>query len=477
ANATFRNQTSEAIAQVYPGRVRSVRVEIPFQSARKWGAIALAEGDAPTTLVLGAPEELGAALLPPELEERWQESTAQGMRVLLLAGASTLPQRQPPRLPPDLTPLALVICQDELRPNVAQTLAEFVAAGLEIKLISGDSGETVAALARQVGLAADRVATGPELAALSPAEFQERVARTAIFGRISPEGKAQIVRSLRDQGRYVAMVGDGLNDVLAIKQANLGIALESGSKVTRNAADMVLLGDAFPTLPQTLLGGQRIHNGIHDVMKLFLVRVAYFTLLILAAGTINGLEAFPFHNKQSALITLLSVGLPTFTFPIFARPGTQTDSTFRILLRFVMPATLMLMLVALGVFLGHLLPLEVRAGRALVDATQLAIARSALVTITIFCGLLLVLFLKPPSRFWVAVEPLSHDRRYTGVALALLAVYGLVLAVPAARDFFDLVLLPGPEYLLLGAIAGLWSLLLRYFWRHRVLERFLGIKF
>jgi len=478
ANATFRNQTSEAIAHVYPGRQRAVAVEIPFHSSRKWSAIAFADGGWPTTLVLGAPEWLGAERLPWELRDRLHRESQQGLRVLLLAGAATLPLRDPPRLPGDLEPLALVICQDELRPNVAHTLAEFANAGIQIKLISGDSAETVVAVAQQVGTFTDlSVATGPELDALSPPEFQERVVRITLFGRISPEGKAQIVRSLRDRGRYVAMVGDGINDVLAIKQANLGIALESGSKVTRNAADMVLLGDAFPTLPQTFLEGQRIHNGIHDVMKLFLVRVAYFTLLILATGTINGTEAFPFHNKQSALITLLSVGLPTFTFPLLARPGQPPPSTFRALLRFVMPATLMLMLVALGVFLAHLLPLEVRDNRAVVDGTQLAIARSALVTITVVCGLLLVPFLKPPSRFWVAVEPLSPDRRYTWVTLALLAVYGGVLVVPAARNFFDLVLLPWPEYPLLGAIAGLWSLLLRYLWRRRTLERFLGIEF
>jgi cation-transporting ATPase E len=304
-----------------------------------------------------------------------------------------------------------------------------------------------------------------------------------IFARVTPEQKAKVIKSLREQGHYVAMIGDGVNDVLCLKEANLAIAMESGSKATRSVADIVLLKNSFGSLPYTFLEGQRIRNGIQDVLKLFMTRVFCVTLLIFATGFVGG--TFPMLNKHSAVVTLISVGFPTFCIPLWAKPGIlPRRSMMRSLLHFTLPASLSLTLVAFGVYLGYLIATVVTQYSNLPDNTVLEITnfdqflsvpRSALVTIMIICGLLLVPFLKPPTTAWVGAEPLSGDWRYSLVALVLLGVYAMVLALPLLREFFELSLLGVNDYLILGFIALLWCLVLRFIWRSKILDRFLGV--
>ena len=145
---------------------------------------------------------------------------------------------------PPLTPLALVGLRDELRPQAKETVAAFRQIGLELKVISGDDPRTVAALARQVGFPEDiRLVSGSELAAMSQSEFDQAAAEATIFGRITPEQKNRLVDALLRRGKRVAMMGDGVNDVLALKKATLGIAMQGGSSAAQNVADMVLLHD------------------------------------------------------------------------------------------------------------------------------------------------------------------------------------------------------------------------------------------
>jgi cation-transporting ATPase E len=177
------------------------------------------------------------------LARQLAEWSDRGLRVLLFASnpdSTTLHNAAgQPDLPP-LTPLGLVALTNELRPQAKETIAAFANLGIQLKIISGDNPQTVAALAKQAGLPANpHTVTGPELAHLSAAEFDQVAAETTVFGRIAPEQKEQIVASLIRQGHYVAMMGDGVNDALSLKKAKLGIAMESGSNVTRNVADMI----------------------------------------------------------------------------------------------------------------------------------------------------------------------------------------------------------------------------------------------
>lgn len=489
ASLSTQNRTSEAIALACPGEPHPLIDEVPFSSVHKWSGLVLDSTkeifSSPKaiagTLILGAPDVLAEAIyLSSEAIEVIQQGAKAGFRMVLFAQshhATTLHDEQDQiRLPDDLTPIAILRFSEKLRPEARETLEGFTRAGIAIKIISGDYPSTVAALAQQIGLGADLpVISGQELAKLDEAQFAQVARSHMIFGRVTPEQKARLVRSLRQAGYYVAMTGDGVNDILSLKQASLAIAMESGSKATRGVADIVLLKDSFGALPQTFLEGQCIRNGIQDVLKLFMVRTFCVTLLIFATAIVT--DDFPLANKQSAVVTLVGVGFPSMFLPIWAKPGIPAQrSIVRSILHFVVPATLTLTLVALLVYLFYLLIaiLELPPGA---DLTQVDynIPRSALVTILVLGNLLLMPFLKPPTTAWVGGEPLSGDYRYSIVALLLLGLYLLIVAVPFLRHFFELSPLGTPHYLFIGLIAIEWSLILRLVWRTRFLDRFLGV--
>jgi cation-transporting ATPase E len=271
------------------------------------------------------------------------------------------------------------------------------------------------------------------------------------------------------------MTGDGVNDVLSLKQANLGIAMESGSKATRGVADIVLLNDSFEALPHTFLEGQRIRNGISDVLKLFMVRVFCVTLLIFATAIVT--DTFPLTNKHSAIVSLIGVGLPTICIPIWAKPGEQPrQSLIRSMVHFLVPATLTITLVSLLIYLFYLVSAILDLPPNL-EITQVdyGTPRTALVTIIVFCELLLIPFLKPPTTAWVGGEPLSGDWRYSIIAGVLIVVYVLILLIQPLRDFFELSPLSAIDCLFLGLVALEWCLIVRLLWRTRFLDHFLGV--
>lgn len=486
-NTTAPNRTSEALSHACPGIAQTVSAEIPFSSARKWSAIAFASDPASGqteshAYVLGAPEMLETSIdFTDEMRSVLQAGTTQGLRVLVFGQCphSDWMNQEPLQLPL-LKPLGILYFSDQLRTNVAETLSQFRTAGVELKVISGDNPETVASLAKQAGLAIDgelTVVSGLELDKMSEADFQQAALKSTIFGRITPEQKAALVKSLRDQKRYVAMIGDGVNDVLSLKQANLGIAMESGSKATRAVADIVLLKDSFASLPQALLEGQRIHNGIRDSLALFLVRIACVTILIFSIAMVT--DSFPLLNKQSALLALYGVGLPTAAFPIWAVPGVvqKRRSLMRSLLHFVIPATITMTIVALFIYLLFLMRaiLDLPPGADLSSADY-ALPRTALVTVLVFCHLLLLPFLKPPTRFFMgAGEPLCRDWRYTFSAILLAGLTLLTLMVPTLREFYELSPLSLTDILFLIAVALEWGLIQRAIWRSRFFDQFLGI--
>ncbi len=482
ANITAHNRTSEALAAVYPGKVRSIQTEIPFSSIRKWSAVAFDDFPDPGVYILGAPEMLiQSVTLTEEVTCHIQAAVEQGLRVLLFAYCEELnpvdKNAQLALLPPTLIPLGIIVFNDQLRPEARETLHGFAQAGINVKIISGDNPQTVAALAKQAGLGSDiKLVSGAQLAAMDEAQFAQAALSSTIFGRISPEQKAGLVQTLRRQGNYVAMIGDGVNDVLSLKQSNLGIAMESGSRATRGVADIVLLKDSFAALPHAFLEGQRIRNGIRDILSLFLVRVFCVTLLIFSTAMVT--DSFPLVNKHSALVALFGVGLPTIVLPIWAKPGGvgKRRSVVRSLLHFTIPATLTMTLVALLVYLLYLVSaiLDLAPGLEF-NQVDYTVPRTALVTMLILCELLLIPFLKPPTTAWVGGEPLSGDWRYSLTALFLLVVYTIIVAVPALRRFFELAPLSLLDYLFLGFVALEWCLILRAIWRTRFLDRFLGV--
>jgi cation-transporting ATPase E len=294
---------------------------------------------------------------------------------------------------------------------------------------------------------------------------------------VAPEQKRDLVRALRRRGRHVAMIGDGVNDVLALKESNLGVALGSGSAAARAVADLVLLDDGFGALPRAVREGRRIQSGMRDILKLFLTRVLSIALLLVGTGMVG---AFPLDPKQNALLTLLTVGLPSVALAAWARPDPSAGpSALRRVAHFVVPAAVTLALVELGVHLAASLGVAglpaAPPGDAAAPSAGLAVARTAVTSVAILAGLLLVVFVEPPSEAWVGGDVRSGDRRPALLALALGLAFGAILAVPALRAFFSLVPLGAPTDLLLVATAAAWALLVRWLWRARLVERFLGV--
>lgn len=457
-------RTSAAIRQAFEGRERPVQDEAPFDSERKWSALLFADVQPPEIYVLGAPEVLqphldpGASLGPQV--EAW---AAEGLRVLLFAAAAAATGMRDPegewRVPQALTPLALLSFRDELRPEAEQTLQRFSELGIGVKIISGDNPQTVAALAKQAGLRGDlKIVSGLDLRDMDHEQARKIAEESTIFGRITPQQKEELVRTFRQKGRYVAMIGDGVNDVLSLKQAQVGIAMQSGSAAARSVADVILLNDSFAALPVAFREGQRIAKGMEDVVRLLLTRTLYVLLLVIATRIVD--VPFPVTPKHNSILALLTVGIPILAIAAWARPGAPPRSVVRSTSHFILPAAFTISIVALAVYLGYW-----------GSTGDVQVARTALTTATVFCGLLLIPFVEPPTSFWTGGDDLSGDWRPTLLALGMLVAYSVVLAVPGLRGFFELAPLRLVDYLIIAAGVAVWAVLLRLIWRARLFER------
>lgn len=475
------NATADAIAAACSSPVSNalpVREEIPFSSARKWSALSFDTDQARGTYILGAPEALLRVLRPGfDLDSFIAAEAARGMRVLLFARwpdpVSLQTPSGEPVLPADLIPLGLLSLRDELRPQVRQTLADFAAVGVRIKVISGDNPRTVASLARQAGIAqAEQAISGAELEKLDEATFAQVAEEMTVFGRITPRQKERLVQALRARKHYVAMIGDGVNDVFSLKRADLGIAMESGSQAARGVADIVLLKDSFAALPFAFAEGQRIRNGMYNVIKLFLTRVAYLGLLLWAIPIAGG---FPFAPKQKSLLTFITSSIIVVALAAWAKPGQGSSQSFgRQLLHFVVPVAITQSLVSFALFLAAFFLRQAEAASNFSEA--LGVAQSALTAYAVFSGLLLVPFVVPPRPFWVGGNELSGDWRPTLLALGLLALFLGVVTIPAVRTFFSLLPLSLVDYLMIAAVTIIWGLIQRWLWRIKLLERFLQLE-
>jgi cation-transporting ATPase E len=454
------NRTAEAIADACPGQPYPTTAEIPFSSAYKWsGATFDGAGPLAGSYILGAPEMLlphvrGGDLMARDVE-LW---TDLGLRVLLFAHHPD-PLQPSPQLPDDVQPLGWLTFTDELRPDARVVLDQFRQAGVQVKLISGDNPQTVAALAQLAGISKDiAVVSGLELGELSDAQFAETVDRVTVFGRITPEQKQRIVQALRAQGHYVAMMGDGVNDVLSLKQANMGIAMESGSQATRAVADMVLLDDQFNVLPEAIKEGQRILNGMQDNMRLFLTRTLYAALLIVIAGFIG--TDFPFTPKHNAILTTLPIGLPAIFLTIWARSGQPQKDLLPSVSEFVLPAGFSITVVLLVVYLLYV-------------HSSLQLQRTVLTTTALLAGLLLVIFAEHSVERWESGERLHFDSRRIVLALVMLALYVLIFPFPGARRFFELNTLAWKDLGVVLVAVVVWAVTVRALWRYDIFTRLL----
>lgn len=485
------NLTSQALAAALPGEPWRVREEVPFTSALRWSGVAGEDG----TYVLGAPDALAPALTGDPLDDRVARHAAEGLRVLVLARAEDhLRNAQGrPALPP-LTPLALVTLGDELRPDVAETIAGLREQGVAMKVLSGDDPRTVAALATRAGLDGGPPVHGGDVDALTDTQLDDLVERTTVFGRVAPHQKERIVDALRRCGHHVAMIGDGVNDARALKRAHVGVAMRSGSGVTRDVADIVLVEDSFAALLPAQREGRKIINGIATSMYVFLTRVAIQALVILAV-TLLGL-GFPYEPTQVGL-TLLTVGVPTFLLTMWAPSTRPEPDLLGSLARFVIPASVVTTAFAVAVYSFHSLTLT--SGLASPDVPPFVItefegytglpatdpgfvaaaatlgAQTALSTFVTFASFALLLFLFPPHRIFAAWTRPTPDRRPTVMVTLLVVVFFVVLYTPALSTYFGITDPARPIWTTVVPGLALWFLALTAVFRWRLMDRVLGL--
>jgi P-type E1-E2 ATPase len=446
ASAGERNKTLETIAERYPGEAAPVTSEVPFSSEWKWSAVALADGPSGGTYVLGAPdilEECGALTLPPGLARKLAEETAAGRRVVAFGETGEpLPDDPSSSAAPRMAALALIVLEETLRPDAAETIATMRANQVDLKLISGDARATVTAVAFAVGVPEDAgIVEGPDLPE-DPGELAEVALAKTIFCRIKPEQKKALVGALVGAGRYVAMIGDGVNDVPALKQARMAVAMGSGAQVTKGVADVVLLKDQFSRLPEAVGEGRRIARNIHRLGRLYLTKTVYAAALILLVA-VPGF-AFPFLPRHLTLAAFLTIGIPSFVLALAPSDGPlYRGRLLRALAAFAVPAGVA---TALGSILSFFL-VDTVAGASL-DA-----GRTAATTTLIVLGLAFVLLLeRGPGREHIAIQSYM-----LALIAGLGALYALILAAAPVRDFFEMTLLSSVQWFLamLAAAIGL----------------------
>lgn len=301
AHDTAGNQTSQALARALPDAVLEVTDRAAFSSARKWSGGVVA-GQA---WLLGAPDVLLDAAADAQLVARVDELSDAGSRVLLLARADGLPAAGEPAT--GVRPAALVELGELVRDDARQTLDFFRSQGVRVVVISGDTPRTVTAVGRAVGLDIREPVDARTLPD-DPKQLADIVERTTIFGRVTPGQKRAIVRALQSRGHVVAMTGDGVNDVLALKDADIGIAMGNGAQATKAVAQLVLLDSRFSHLPSVLAEGRRLIANVERVASLFVTKNVMSAVSILAAAFFG--LAYPFLPSQLTLVSTLTIGIP-----------------------------------------------------------------------------------------------------------------------------------------------------------------------
>mgnify|MGYP001094324382 CR=1 FL=1 len=340
ANATARTLRQPFAADAAE-RPRAARETIAFSSARKWSAVSFDDdGDAAGTWVLGAPEMVfGAAAsdVGDRLGSAVVERASTGRRTLVLgytAIALSAEDAEEERLPADLRPVAVLTFREKVRSDAAQTLEYFRAQGVGIRIISGDNPRTVAAIAREVGVDAAEGFDARQLPEDDDALADVLEGHT-VFGRVTPDQKKRMVVALQSRGHTVAMTGDGVNDALAIKTADIGIAMNSGAAATKAVARLVLLDGRFSHLPDVVAEGRQVIANIERVSMLFLTKTVYATTLAVLFGVL--LLEFPFLPRQLSITDGLTIGIPAFFLALMPNAQRYIPGFLRRSLSFAIP--------------------------------------------------------------------------------------------------------------------------------------------
>ena len=408
------NATAAALAEQFAAPDWSAFETYPFTSAHKWSGADFGDHG---RWILGAPDVISD---DPEVRRQTADLAAEGVRVLLVTK--------------DQLPIALLCLQDEIRPDAAETLDYLRTQGVAVRVISGDHPDTVARIARQVGLDPGQPVDARSLDIDAP-DFARSIESTVVFGRVTPDQKQAIVAGLQSRGHVVAMTGDGVNDVLALKKADVGIAMGAGSAATRAVAQLVLLDSAFTAVPAIIGEGRRVIANMERVANLFLTKTVYATALAITVGIAR--LPFPFLPRHLTLVSTLTIGVPAFVLALAPNARRAKSHFVARVARFAIPTGLV---AAAATYLTYVAARE-QSGTTLMAARTIC-------TLVLFAIALWVL----------SIIVRTGDHKSAWLVPLMSTGLAVVLVVPGLRHFFALSV-PGPLLLLAGvgavALAGL----------------------
>ena len=435
------NATAEAIwAHVGEGARSgaSERIEwsVPFSSARKWSAW----GTGRESWILGAPEFVidEAVATNTVLLERVRAIAAGGSRVVALVRADEAVVDD--KLPARRAVVALVVLEEDLREDAAETLDYFRSQGVHVRVISGDNPTTVGALAAQAGLTAPdgspaRLMDARDLPEdLTSEAFNDAIERHDVFGRVTPEQKRAMVGALQARDHCVAMTGDGVNDALALKDADLGIAMGNGTQATKAVAQIVLVDSKFSVLPGVLSEGRRIIANMERVSSLFLAKTTYAAVLVIVTALVGW--RYPFLPRQFSYIDSLTIGIPAFFLALWPNPRRYVPGFLKRTLSLAMPTGVILAtaaLVAFGIVEG---PPQARESTAAILSLMLG-------------AIWLLVITSRPLSLW----------KWVLLASVISATVGGVL-LPPVRGFFSMVAPTGYEWLVIACVGACAAVLI-----------------
>lgn len=449
------NATGSAIAAGLTGlEPAQARYAIAFNSARKWSAVQTQAG----AYVLGAPEIVlagstgsgsteadnadsdgtGSGSTDNAALERVKALAGTGKRVLVLAHSNqALDQSENPTLPKDLTAALLVVLAEQVRPDAAQTLDYFKRQGVAVRVISGDNPVTVAAIAAHLGLRNPDGGepVGVDARSLPAIEDTQALAdvleKHTVFGRVTPEQKRAFVNALKSRGHTVAMTGDGVNDALALKDADLGIAMGNAAPATKAVSRLVLLNSQFDALPSVVAEGRRVIANMERVASLFLTKTTWAALLA-AVVAITGF-VYPFLPRQLTIVSSLTIGIPAFVLALAPTNQRYRAGFLARVLRLSVPAGV---IVVVGVLCARLTLILMGSNRNQIS--------SVCTLVLVAGGLWLLSLTARPWVWWRAAL----------VVIMSAAALAVVLLAPL-RGFFDLAALTANSWLVLVCAAGI----------------------
>ncbi|MBT2455479.1 HAD-IC family P-type ATPase [Streptomyces sp. ISL-86] len=409
------NASLQAVIDAYPDSAEWRCTEsLPFSSARKYSGASFSEGDGEnSTWLLGAPD----VLLPagdPSLDEI-DGLNEQGLRVLLLARSAR--ELDDPAVAAGVRPTALIVLEQRLRPDAADTLRYFEDQKVHAKVISGDNAVSVGAVAGKLGLPGAQNTVDARKLPAEQADMAKVLDANAVFGRVTPQQKRDMVGALQSKGHTVAMTGDGVNDVLALKDADIGVSMGSGSEATRAVAQIVLLNNSFSTLPSVVAEGRRVIGNITRVATLFLTKTVYSVLL--AILVVCSQVEYPFLPRHLTLLSTLTIGIPAFFLALAPNKERARPHFVKRVMRYAIPGGA---IAAAATFATYLVARHHYTGEGSLQAETSA------ATLTLFVTSMWVLAIIARPYTWWRV----------GLVGAMGLAFLIVLVVPWLQRFFEL---------------------------------------